>query len=300
MVRAFDHYRTVVVETDNRFAPLVKSLKTVKDPVYRVSLRFTTLFARPTTFRYFQYLFVFFSFLFCVQTNLTVFINTLINSCDDLDDRISIRRDFLELGLAELIETLRFEMTSSNSTAAEIHNLLAQLDVFESENKTDVRATTHNNIDMSDPESIFAYLRTSTRQDGFFPHFLAVLQSLLLVPKDTTLGELVWNNIQAVIRVAASGSKLTETMEEFQKKRKESAPRFVSFNELVRLLRDREDKIIAQQPLPEETVRDLNEKEEKIKTLSSKVSMVEPVFHSMMNVDVILCRLRLMSKRIQN
>jgi hypothetical protein len=47
-----------------------------------------------------------------LQTNLSVFINTLINSCHELEDRVGVHRDFLELSLDTLIDTVRYEMAS--------------------------------------------------------------------------------------------------------------------------------------------------------------------------------------------
>ena len=79
---------------------------------------------------------------------------------------------------------------------ADLQLLRTGLDVFESEMMNDQRAVQWNTIDMSDPVSIFNYLREMARVDGHTSHFITILQQLLLIPKDPTLSDIAWQNIQ--------------------------------------------------------------------------------------------------------
>jgi hypothetical protein len=87
------------------------------------------------------------------------------------------------------------------------------------------------------------------------------------VPSDSTLGELVWNSIQAVIRVAACGSKLSSK----KKRAQENGPRFISFNELVRLLKERGEKFLSEQPHSANMAREIEAQNVTIKTLHKQV-----------------------------
>lgn len=60
----------------------------------------------------------------------------------------------------------------------------------------DHRATMYNNVNLSDPVSLFEYLRETSRIDGHSTQFITVLQQLMLIPKDPTLADIAWQNIQ--------------------------------------------------------------------------------------------------------
>jgi hypothetical protein len=50
------------------------------------------------------------------QVDVTVFINTLINACNLLEDRVAIRRDFLELGYLDIVNRLRGDMAATSKS----------------------------------------------------------------------------------------------------------------------------------------------------------------------------------------
>lgn len=64
--------------------------------------------------------------------------------------------------------------------------------------------------------------------------------------------------------------KISANAEDFKRQRKDSSPRFISFNELVRLLREREDKVLASQPSVA-MAEEIQTQKQKIKT-HAKVS----------------------------
>jgi hypothetical protein len=62
------------------------------------------------------------------------FINALINAPSNIDTRISIRNEFLRLGLEELVNSLK-----GKSNLKEDIELITQLDVFEEESALDLK-----------------------------------------------------------------------------------------------------------------------------------------------------------------
>ncbi|XXQ35067.1 FH2 domain-containing protein [Plasmodiophora brassicae] len=233
VVQAFSHYRSVITGNDNRFFPLVNCLRCVHHPGF--------------------------------QVDVTVFINTLINACNLLEDRVAIRREFIELGYLDIINQLRGGMATAVGFDADLQLLRSQLDLFESEMANDHRATMYNNVNLSDPVSLFEYLRETSRIDGHSTQFITVLQQLMLIPKDPTLADIAWQNIQGIIRIACSGKNNVNDKDGVSSGK---VAKFLTFEQLRMLLQQQQSRTLDSLPLSLETAKKLEDSDKRIKSLT--------------------------------
>jgi hypothetical protein len=86
-------------------------------------------------------------------------VNALINAKDHLDDRVLIRHELLELGIVSVIDKLRGWIDSKRGDPRfeDFKGLGVQCDLFTHELKSDKKATTRNEMDLS-YESVHAPL----------------------------------------------------------------------------------------------------------------------------------------------
>lgn len=128
-----------------------------------------------------------------------MFINSSINYTDNLEERVNLRREYLDLQILETIKEIREWAETKKGTEAIA--LLNQCDIFENEYFEDIRETKLNELDLSDPNSLFGYLREVCTQDGRVNHFLGILQQLILIPQDH-MGEQVWSTTAEIVQYA--------------------------------------------------------------------------------------------------
>jgi len=142
-----------------------------------------------------------------LKLNVMTFINAVINANDMLDGRVAIRQEFLDLGLMNVIVKTRnwvdMKRAYGNYTK-NLKQLIAQFDVFEEAYRSDKRETTLNNLDLSDPDALLTHLKDTVMEDGFTNQFIQVMHSLMTIPADDMLGEVIWNNCQLIVHSATS------------------------------------------------------------------------------------------------
>jgi hypothetical protein len=110
-----------------------------------------------------------------------VFVNALINFSETLEIRSLVRRKFYEVGILKCIQKMK--ECDHDKKGHEKVMLLNQIDLFEQVAKSDAKETTMQNIDLSDPSSIFSYLKNQCLEDGNLQPFMQILQSLLFIQK---------------------------------------------------------------------------------------------------------------------
>jgi hypothetical protein len=142
----------------------------------------------------------------CRKTTL-VFINTTLNYCENFDDRVSIRKEYVDAGLVDVLQEV--SEWASQKRGLDFKRLVAQCELFESLMAEDNREFMYNNLDHSDPIGMFNYLKTICFDYGTTQYLLSVFQLLLLVPRDV-IGEELWNSLVEVLQMAVSLSEKHE------------------------------------------------------------------------------------------
>ena len=117
---------------------------------------------------------------------LLTFLNTLVNSCDALEDRVLVRNELLENGCAAAFPDLR--KWAARHDGPDFRAIETQIEVFETERKQDVRDTTRGAVDLANADEVFAFVRAAAAEDGFSAQFLQTLQLMMTVPADREMG----------------------------------------------------------------------------------------------------------------
>jgi diaphanous 2 len=125
------------------------------------------------------------------------FINALVNSPEDIEVRLSLRNDFLNIGLSDIIARLK------NCDNEILKN---QLYIFEDEANADYKEFCSSKdpfpeIEILDPKDIFSTLLYSSSNNSSYPHFLKSLQTLLFTCKvDAKRRPYYWNLISTILQ----------------------------------------------------------------------------------------------------
>eukprot|EP00842_Homolaphlyctis_polyrhiza_P000080 jgi/Hompol1/1072/HPOL_001176-RA len=171
VVHAFDYYQNIAVE-NRRFETLVHDLF---DPDLENGLE-------ATNYRDYQ------------AAILTLF-NVLCSTPDEIEVRVAIRSELLELGLAEKIWDL-YKLDSEMITT--------QLSIFEDSAANDSELLSESisstTVDMNDVDSVYAGLKAQTAQADAEKLLLRVLQNLLLLPNDNFRRKKYWELAALVLR----------------------------------------------------------------------------------------------------
>ncbi len=80
------------------------------------------------------------------------FINTMINAREYLEERVAVRREFVDLGLLQVLQKLRLWIDNKRAVderTESLTKLSSQFDVFQEAMLFDQRETTRGNLDLS-------------------------------------------------------------------------------------------------------------------------------------------------------
>eukprot|EP00026_Physarum_polycephalum_P003616 Phypoly_transcript_03629.p1 GENE.Phypoly_transcript_03629~~Phypoly_transcript_03629.p1 ORF type:complete len:666 (+),score=121.00 Phypoly_transcript_03629:230-2227(+) len=121
-------------------------------------------------------------------------INCIVNIPEEISSRIRMRSEFLQLGLLNIIKTLRGH---SNDL------LMVQLDIFEDEMERDAmdikkKGGTITQLNEDDPAKIFAFLKTSVSNTPYYEPFLQTMQYLLDFTMDVAHGPKIWETFKSL------------------------------------------------------------------------------------------------------
>jgi len=105
--------------------------------------------------------------------------NAVVNAPDDLDFRIHLRNDLIDLGIEDLMVEMRARANDDLNT---------QLNVFEDEALADdeVLLERYNvfNVNKQDPNDLFKAIKGVVNDTDSYQWFLRTLQELLLIPQN--------------------------------------------------------------------------------------------------------------------
>eukprot|EP00602_Paraphysomonas_sp_CaronLab_P002468 CAMPEP_0185037280 /NCGR_PEP_ID=MMETSP1103-20130426/31445_1 /TAXON_ID=36769 /ORGANISM="Paraphysomonas bandaiensis, Strain Caron Lab Isolate" /LENGTH=549 /DNA_ID=CAMNT_0027575185 /DNA_START=91 /DNA_END=1737 /DNA_ORIENTATION=+ len=171
---------------------------------------------------------------FAFKRDIILFLNTVVNTATDLEDRLEIRADMIYSGIIPTVEKLKalcfdelgkdFEEDydqEATQQMEEVQELEAQLQVFETvmqrdiaECVTDLETTFQSTeVDLSDPEQIFQSLHASSVEHECFIPFLSVLQTLLMIPSYDSFGKMQWETVDSVLKKLVAGEAIAANEE---------------------------------------------------------------------------------------
>ncbi|KAJ3108390.1 Dishevelled associated activator of morphogenesis 2 [Phlyctochytrium bullatum] len=130
------------------------------------------------------------------QISCMTFINAIVNSPDDLAFRVTLRNEFMDLEIGDVLPTLR----KINS-----EELNTQLNIFEEEGAYDYellaeRLQASSPLEFRDVDEVFDCLRERLEDTECLPYLLNVLQSLALLPLDKARRKKYWQLAAEVVR----------------------------------------------------------------------------------------------------
>eukprot|EP00808_Paulinella_micropora_P000576 g57040.t1 len=132
-----------------------------------------------------------------------------------------------------------------NVTDEEVELLLEGLDVqlalFKTETAADQRETKREMMDMSDPDELFAFVKTQAVAEGFGFQLTQVLQCLSTIPSDQFSAEIMWDNIAGITQDAVTVTGDTERDPATGK------PNPLTYQQLRQLLETREEALEQEQ-----------------------------------------------------
>jgi len=131
-------------------------------------------------------------------TTCLALINGLVNSSDEIDERVQLRTEFSRLGLDHIIKE------NKKIPYEEAPDLLTQIDVYEDEARNDQEELTEQFSDLhfniNDPKEVFGAIMEQVSKRPLHHPFLHILQCLLSLPSDSDAGMLSWFLIEKLVQ----------------------------------------------------------------------------------------------------
>jgi hypothetical protein len=126
-----------------------------------------------------------------IRTAVLTFVNCIVNTPDDLDERMDLRREFISLGILDFIAKIRVEETQVPETVS------VQLDNFEKDQEQDdeefAERLGERKVDFANPQDIYSNLLHSIEGKPYLRQpFTELMKHLLVVPTDKSSGLRIW------------------------------------------------------------------------------------------------------------
>ncbi|KAL6072920.1 putative WD repeat-containing protein 65 [Balamuthia mandrillaris] len=146
------------------------------------------------------------------------FINSLTCAPDELSTRNALRKEFIDMGLLDVFDSLREDEAN---WAAQSTELNTQIEVFLEEMRLDDEETQRqraflDRMDRNDPTQIFAVLKSHAKGSPYYSSFISVLQMMLELTTATSLGLPVWTKLEKMYKqfyLTMDRSDFTEEVE---------------------------------------------------------------------------------------
>jgi len=147
------------------------------------------------------------------KRDVLLFLNTIINSSLEVEERIETRADMVYAGLLDCFEKLKTagedEEDEDDLMDDEQYEVEMQIQLFEtvmhSDNSDALYAITKGpggsstELVLAEPTQLFDALQSTTTEFDCGPLFLSTLQHLLLIPTYDKLGKKMWEQVEASI-----------------------------------------------------------------------------------------------------
>lgn len=128
------------------------------------------------------------------QVSCLAFINSIISNSDDLEHRIILLEQFMDIGLIDTFSVLRQYSNPDLNIQLETLEAIAQQDF-----QTLAEDKLLKNINLFELDDALGYLRNSIKDNNTELWFLRIVQSLLLLPQDRHRRSKFWNLIYTLI-----------------------------------------------------------------------------------------------------
>lgn len=130
--------------------------------------------------------------------NVLVLINSIVNTVEDLYERMALRIEFNALGLDLILNDLKLNYSKSKSSIS--LELLSQIETFESDLEQDeeeysdqIKSNFGHEIDFKDPKQLFFGIMSHIKnQEHIHPPFYTLMKHLIEFPTDKTRGTKIW------------------------------------------------------------------------------------------------------------
>ena len=178
-----------------------------------------------------------------LRLSIMMFINSLINSTCELEDRVMVRSYFIQLRIDEVMIRVGSDLEEIAVSAAEpdgdtseadkrldeLNDFCKQMDVFEVIAKQDLEETLHENIDTSSLSSMAQAVSQNAFELGLADELLPVFHTLYMIPPQEAKGKAtlteIANAISEIINSVSDG-----LLSDLIRKKKKSKKSKWSFN----------------------------------------------------------------------
>lgn len=125
------------------------------------------------------------------------FINSVVNFPKEVEVRVSLRNEFVRLGLLEIISNIR----NNYEHDEELEEHMNIFDEFMQSDNVEVNKhlASLDGIDMNDPSQIFEAMKKKATGSSYYNSFLFLLQSIIKLTADVTVGMKVWQVFEKIM-----------------------------------------------------------------------------------------------------
>ncbi|GAB5365716.1 hypothetical protein AAMO2058_001081800 [Amorphochlora amoebiformis] len=160
-----------------------------------------------------------------LRTDVATLINTLVCSPPEIEKRIEIRYELLDLKYPVALEKAEEYFAKIKGDGSNEYGYFrTQVDVFEEEMKSDTLETLYNKVDLSDIDEVMLYMKSFTAETGHSHDLLSMMHPMMKIPT-TPDGDNTWKSILHVVHKACdyfSDIKLEEITDIDEVKLKEA------------------------------------------------------------------------------
>ncbi|KAJ3386405.1 Dishevelled associated activator of morphogenesis 2 [Lobulomyces angularis] len=132
------------------------------------------------------------------QIACVAFLNAIVNTPEDLDFRVSLRNELMQLGIASAILELKKNDNEELNT---------QLSIFEEEGVADIDAFYEDleaeGLDLQDPDAVFDKVKSNIPDSDSYQWFVRVIQGLLSIPRDKYRSPKYWELLSIIVSQVA-------------------------------------------------------------------------------------------------
>jgi hypothetical protein len=145
------------------------------------------------------------------------FVNYLTNT-SEIEDRVAIRNDFLRLNILQLSK--RIIENGDDIDPTNLSKFSTQVEVFEQIMTEDAASFNYEDLDLTNPETLFQRICQNVSIMGADNSLLSVLHRLVAVPSDNVIGAGMWDlfikTVDRILTMNTSKALLTDKIIKYE------------------------------------------------------------------------------------
>lgn len=216
-----------------------------------------------------------------LKNAISVFITTICNSYNELEDRVIARKDFMVLDVVKVFERIlpKAKAAKKEKDKQLWQNIKNQYQVFVSMLKRDQAALMHKliatkddddeeqEVDMGDVEDVFSVVQRHSGLAGCEEQLLKLTHALLFIPTESTLAVPIYTSITSYVYEATHVDQLESDGAKSLKRKDFTTPPPLNFKSLTKLYDDKleMDAKLSQMKLTDEVVKKMSQKIDELK-----------------------------------